>query len=94
MATILKRNADLLPGQIYSCDICETHVDLEEAEANLTPWLQRICNRCARTIAASNPGIAHQAIADAIDTAHPSAPPDVRSELIEAEYQSRYGGAT
>lgn len=107
MTAILKRNADLVPAQnaLYGrhpivlsdgcvpCDICDAAITTAEAEANFEPWLQHICNHCAAGIARQNPEIAREAIATAVDIAHPAAPPDVRSDLIEAEFERRYGEA-
>lgn len=94
--SILKGNADLVPAlsALYGrhpivlpdgrvpCDICDAAITTAEAERHYPAWMQHICNTCAGEFEVANPEIARATVA--VDIAHPAAPPDVRSDLIEA----------
>lgn len=98
MSGILKGNADLVPSTspLYSghpivlpdgrvpCDLCDAAITLEEAERHFEAWMQHICDHCAGDYARTNPEIAREEAERVVDIAHPAAPPDVRSDLIEA----------
>jgi hypothetical protein len=98
MSAILKHNADLVPAQSarylrhpivlpdgrVPCDMCDAAISIEEAERHFPAWMQHICNVCAGEYAAANPELAREAAERAVDINHPAAPPDVRSDLIEA----------
>ena len=98
MTAIQKGNADLVPctHALYGrhpivlsdgrvpCDVCDAAITIEEAERHVDAWMQHICNQCAGEFADANPAIAREAAARSVDIAHPAAPPDVRSDLIEA----------
>lgn len=98
MSTIQKGNADLVPALsalydrhpiVYAdgrvpCDICAAAITITEAERHFEAWMQHICDHCAGEVTPANPDEAREAIAATVDIVHPAAPPDVRSDLIEA----------